>query len=221
MKFFNKQIFYILVILSFIIFFFFQDNLTIFIFRIFDYLQEMKSINLSNFIFLLVVFNFIYLLTPIPCTPLIIFNGFILESLGFTFSIAITIICSSILFIISKKINFIFFKQFVNKIKKKLFSLEKKIPISTFIFITRYFIPYFFHNILFGLFYKKFKYFIFFVILADIPIIYALNNFGKHLNYISQSYDLKKLLNSEFLISVFLFLIIAVPSSLIKKKFKF
>ena len=162
------------------------------------------------------------MLTPIPTTPIIIFNGFILGSLGFTLSIGVTFICSSILFTISKNNNSLFSqKKIIKNYLKKILLSKNETSIFLLIFITRYIIPYFFHNILFGLFYRKLKNFIFLVTLAEIPIIFALTIFGKNLNFFTESYNLNKLWNIEFLLSVVLFLFIAIFVSLLNKKFKF
>lgn len=219
----NIYKFFFLFILIFfsIIFFFYFDQVTAFIFSVFTNLQILKNENFFYFVCLLVLYNFIHMLTPIPITPLIVFNGFILESWGFVLSICLIILCSSILFSISKNNNPFFFQDVINNYKNKIFLLKKESSILLLIFISRYIIPYFFHNILFGLFYKKLKYFIFLSVLAEIPVIFALNNFGKHLSSFTESYDLDKLLNMELLLSVVLFLFIAIFVSLLNKKFKF
>ena len=216
-----KFFFLFLLIFFLILLFFYFEGITTFVSSVFTNLQILKHENFYYFVCLLVLYNFIYMLTPIPITPLIVFNGFILGTWGFALSICLIIICSSILFSISKKNNPLFFQTIINNYKKKIFLLKKESSIFLLIFITRYIIPYFFHNILFGLFYKKLKYFIFLSVLAEIPVIYALNNFGKHLNSFTESYDLNKLLNIELLLSVVLFLFIAIFVSLLNKKFKF
>ena len=131
-------------------------------------------------------------------------------------------ICSSILFTISKNNNSLFSqKKIIKNYLKKILLSKNETSIFLLIFITRYIIPHFFHNILFGLFYRKLKNFIFLVTLAEIPIIFALTIFGKNLNFFTESYNLNKLWNIEFLLSVVLFLFIAIFVSLLNKKFKF
>jgi len=216
-----KLFFSFLLILFLALLFFYIENIKIFIFDVFINLQILKEKNFLYFLSLLFLFNFFNMLTPIPTTPVIIFNGFVLGSLGFVLSICTTIICSSILFTVSKKNYPLFFPKIINKYIKKLLLFKKSLSIFLLIFITRYIIPYFFHNLLFGLFYKKLKIFILLSTLAEIPIIYALNNFGKHLNFFTQSYDLSRLLNVDLLLSIVLFLFIAIFFSLLNKKFKF
>ena len=216
------KIFFLVFIVSLLIsLYFYFEEIKIFVFNILINLQILKDKNFIYFLFLLTLVNFFYLLTPIPSTLLIIFNGFVLGTYGFILSICFISICSSILFTAPKYFNFSFFSENINKYRKKIFLLQKESSFFLLIFVTRYLIPYFFHCILFGLIYKKLNYFIFFSILAEMPVIYALNNFGKHLNTFTQSYDLSEIMNLELLISVVIFLIVVIFISLLKKKFKF
>ena len=119
---------------------------------------ELKGfVNYTIYSFLI----FIYFLTPLPITPIILFNGFFFQFQGFLLSYTLIFFSSSILFIFSKSIR----KQFKleDKIKflNKRYKLIKYTENSFSIILTRYIFPYFFHNIFYGLIHIKYSKFIF------------------------------------------------------------
>ena len=96
---------------------------------------------------------------------IILFNGFIWGLNGFFVSYPLLILNSLILFFLSKKIIKIYkFKihkhRVLKKIKSKVNSSNYKVDYA--IFLSRYLVPFFFHNIFFGIFSKKFWKFLFF-----------------------------------------------------------
>ena len=78
-----------LISLSIILFFFIINSSEIIKFteKILFFLLLEKESNYITFISLLFFFNFLYFLSPLPATPVILFNGFVLGYWGFLFSI--------------------------------------------------------------------------------------------------------------------------------------
>ena len=141
-----------------------------------------QNFNILDYnIIVILFFEFLLLLTPIPTTIIIVLNGYLFKEIGFFISFFLIIICSIIIFKLAKKIrnyfninlNFIFYK--------------KKIPLEKFsnnnlsVFFLRLSIPYFFHNLYYGLSGLKFKNFLLVILLSEIPILYALNKIGSSL----------------------------------------
>ena len=130
-------------------------------------------------------------MTPIPTTLIILLNGYLFEDTGFVISYLILIATSTILFLSSSKIyNLIFINKnnnFFSKNKFKLLSLSQN---NLSIFISRFLIPFFFHNIYYGLTKIKLRKFIFIIIFAEIPFTYALNSIGNSLNVFNNKMEL-------------------------------
>ena len=182
-----------------------------------------KEQNYSQFLILIILLNFFYFLTPLPVFPLILFNGFIFGLFGFIFSILYISLCSILIFYFANiclKKNFSkfnYFKYIKKKIKK--YKFIKELNFFT-IFISRYIIPYFFHNIIFGLTNLNIKKFFFIVVLAEIPLTLATNSMGKSLNsfVLIDNYNILQLfLNYEFIIPFFLILFIVFITSTFKR----
>ena len=140
---------------------------------------------------LYIFFIFLCFLTPIPTTLIILLNGYLFEDTGFVISYLILIATSTILFLSSSKIyNLIFINKnnnFFSKNKFKLLSLSQN---NLSIFISRFLIPFFFHNIYYGLTKIKLRKFIFIIIFAEIPFTYALNSIGNSLNVFNNKMEL-------------------------------
>ena len=179
---------------------------------------ELKgSVNYTIYSFLILI----YFLTPLPITPIILFNGFLFQFQGFLLSYTLIFFSSSILFIFSHNIR----KQFKleNRIKflNNRYKLIKYSEKSLSIILTRYIFPYFFHNIYYGLIYIKYSKFIFLVMLAEIPLTFAINSIGISLKtYTSnQTVGLYSLIIDEnFYIPVITILIIFFIGKIIRKK---
>ena len=76
-----------LISLSIILFFFIINSSEIIKFteKILFFLLLEKESNYITFISLLFFFNFLYFLSPLPATPVILLNGFVLGYWGFLF----------------------------------------------------------------------------------------------------------------------------------------
>ena len=137
--------------------------------------------------------SFLYFLTPLPVTLIIIANGYFFQNLGFIISIFQVVLCSILIFSIAKKIDKYFdFTKYKNKILKKI-NINKFSQSNYSIILSRYIFPYFFHNIYYGILNIKLKKFSLLVILSEIPMLYALNSIGK------------SMINFDFSISISIF----------------
>ena len=164
---------------------------------------------------------FIYFLTPLPITPIILFNGFLFQSQGFLLSYILIFFSSSILFIFSQNIK----KQFKLENRIKLFNDKYKLITysknSFSLILSRYIFPYFFHNIYYGLINIKYPKFIFLVMLAEIPLTFAINSIGISLKTytLNQTVGLYSLITDEnFYIPVITILIIFFIGKIIRNK---
>ena len=156
-----------------------------------------------------------FFLTPFPTTIIILLNGYIFKEYGFIISYIIIMISSAILFYFSTKIDeFLIFKKILKYIKNKtkIYNYSNK---NYSILLTRFVIPFFFHNISYGLIKVKFTKFILIISLAEIPITFALNSIGSSLKNFSKApnLSLQSLITDTnfylpFLIVVVLFLFI-------------
>ena len=140
-----------------------------------------RSIHKYHSLFFIFV-SFLYFLTPLPVTLIIIANGYFFQNLGFIISIFQVVVCSILIFSIAKKIDKYFdFTKYKNKILKKI-NVNKFSQSNYSIILSRYIFPYFFHNIYYGILNIKLKKFSLLVILSEIPMLYALNSIGKSMN---------------------------------------
>ena len=211
-----KKIIYLVVIfllsiLSFEIF----SNKNFFVETIIHFL----SLNKDNYS-LLIIINIVYFLSPLPVTPLILANGFLLNSFGFFILYPIIIIDSLLIFLFSRYL--IHLKLFKFILKKKFFVNLKKISEKNIAFIiSRYTLPYFIHNLYYGLTNISFSKFCYLVILSEIPLTYALIMLGVSFNdLIYQNLDLISIFYSmNFLLPLFLIIIFMVFINYIKRKF--
>ncbi len=171
-----------------IIILFFIFFLSIFIFHFKDEILNIiitnKDLN-ERFIVLYIILSLIYFLTPLPVSIVVILNGYILKEYGFFISILQILIGSLILKSFS---NFI-----TNKIKfdftfKKI-NLTKLSTNNYSIFISRFVVPYFLHNIYYGLTKLNSIRFLILIFSAEIPITYALNEIGNSMSKISLDFS--------------------------------
>jgi uncharacterized membrane protein YdjX (TVP38/TMEM64 family) len=145
-----------------------------------------KPINFIIYIFIILIF----FLTPFPTTIIILFNGFAFKEYGFIISYVIIIISSIILFYFSTKLDeFLIFKKILNNIKDKtkIYNYTKK---NYSILLSRFVIPFFFHNVCYGLIKIKFIRFILIIALAEIPVTFSLNSIGSSLKSFYEEPDL-------------------------------
>lgn len=217
-------LFFVIVLIFFLLFFTSQySNVIKFIERILVAILSHKEESQVQFLTLMVLLNLFYFLSPLPVFPLIIFNGFVFGLFGFVFSMFFIILCSILIFYFSRiylKKDFseiIYFKYIKKKIKKYKF-INK--PNFYSIFISRYIIPYFFHNIFFGLTNLTVKNFFLIILLAEIPLTLATNSIGKSLNnfVLIENYKIFELfLNYEFTIPFVLIVLIILMSGSLRK----
>ncbi len=180
--------------------------------------NDIKDIkNLLTYTLLLLV----YFLTPLPVTPVILLNGFLLKNNGFYLSYFLIFISSTILFLFSrliiKKFNF----QKKTQLLIRNFRLIKYSKNNYFVFLSRYIIPYFFHNIFYGLIKVKYVKFIIIVLLAEIPLTFAINSIGISLKTYSQHQAItiySLIMDKNFYIPVIIISIIFFIGKIIKKK---
>jgi len=207
----------ILIIFAVLTLLFFSQN---YLLKQFFFLFNSINYNSTENLLLFTIITFIYLLTPLPADIIILFNGFIWGLNGFFVSYPLLILNSLILFFLSKKIIKIYkFKihkhRVLKKIKSKVNSSNYKVDYA--IFLSRYLVPFFFHNIFFGIFSKKFWKFLFLIILAEIPYTYALISIGSSLNMnIKNNYFsfTSLMADKSFVIPLFLVLIILIISKI-------
>ena len=191
----------------------------IILFTVFSYLNYEHIINFllisiksqQNLKILYIFFIFLFFLTPIPTTLIILLNGYLFKEAGFIISYLILIIASTILFLLSKKIySFVLSNKKDNFFSKNRLKLLKLSQNNLSIFISRFLIPFFFHNIYYGLTKIKLRKFIFIILFAEIPFTYAINSIGNSLNVFTNRIELsiqEILLRADFYIP---FLIIFV-----------
>jgi len=220
----NISILFILFISIFLIFFFIE-NKSFFnnIEKTLLFILSQKDNNYLQFFILMIFLNFFYFLTPLPVFPLIILNGFVFGHIGFVFSIIFITLGSALIFSFSKFFlkknlsNSVYGKFIKSKIKK--YKFIKKSENST-VFLSRYIIPYFFHNIFFGFYNLNIKFFLLIILLAEIPLTFATNNIGMSFNSFVlltnfSIYDL--FLNYQFIVPLIFILFIVLISGTLKK----
>ena len=223
-------IFAFLLIITFI-FFSLKNYLVIIAFleELFFAVLEYKNNDYFKFLIIIFLLNLIYFLTPLPTTLIIIFNGFVFGNLGFFFSMFFVLVGSIVIFLFSKNflknnISKIDIFKFIKLKTQKLQFIQK--PNNGIIFLSRYVIPYFIQNIIFGLYKIGLGRFAVIIFLAEIPMVLAINNIGKSLNNFVLVNDYKiydLFFDYQFLLSfLFIFSIILASSSIkkiiIKKK---
>lgn len=207
----NKQLFSFFFLMIFLLLILLNQNF--FTSLVPNTILMFKNFYDTNFIIFFIFLGIITLinfLSPLPTFPILIINGFFLNEIGFYFSYFLIILSSLILFVLAQK--FEIYKQYK---KNTYFKLLKKINNKKFIKIvffviisSRYILPYFLHNIIFGLILKKMNLFFIGIIVAEIPTVYLLNNFGKNMNDLSNvdDFNLNNVINSEYIITIILFL---------------
>ena len=154
------------------------------------------NIDNTYYLLLYLFICFFYFLSPLPVTLVVLLNGYLFKDFGFLISMILIIVCSSIIFLsaefFSKKLHLD-----LNKILKiKKIDIKKLTQKKMSIFVSRYIVPYFFHNMYYGLIKLKFKRFIIIILFAELPMTYSLNSLGKSLNTFSlnQEYSIINLL---------------------------
>jgi uncharacterized membrane protein YdjX (TVP38/TMEM64 family) len=206
LKFLKKKILTILIVglIAFFLIGMFNYN------KITHYLLSFDTTD-SNFLILYTFICFFYFLSPLPITLIILVNGFLFKESGTILSLFLVVICSYIIFSFSELIcnRFSFNIDKILKFKKmNIKKFSKNVPS---IFLSRYIIPYFFHNVYYGLVNIRPKIFILTIFFAELPMIFCLNSIGKSFKNFSgdQNYSIiDLLLNKNFNIPLFIIIFI-------------
>ena len=139
-----------------------------------NFLLKFSKFSLLNLVFLMIL-QIIILSIGVPSTPLIILNLIFFSTYGFLLSITSIFISSLIIFKYSIYINKLF------KLETKIKKYSKYLKNNNFflkVFISRFIIPGYFHNLIFGLINSKINTFMVAILLSDfigIFIIYFAN----------------------------------------------
>jgi len=216
---------FFLMLVCFSVFFIFEYSRVIqFAEKIFLLILSLKDKNFVEFIFFIILLNFIYFLTPLPVTIILLFNGFILGFIGFflsAFFLSIGIILTFIFSNYFLKNNFSKF-LFLIPLQLKKYKFIKN-PNNFSIFFSRFLIPFFFNNVIFGLCDNlKLKRFYAVSFLAELPAAFAYNSIGMSLSsfVLKEGYKIKDLfVDINFLIPLLLVFFIIFVSSYAKKKY--
>ena len=88
-------------------------------------------------------------------------NGYLFNNVGFVYSLAMILLGSTILFFLSSKINVLLDINIKKFFKKKKIDMNKILQNKYSIFFSRFLIPYFLHNIYYGIQGVKYNKFIF------------------------------------------------------------
>ena len=134
-----------------------------------------------DFLFIYLLICVIYFLLPLPASFIILLNGYLFNNVGFYISFSIIIFSSTILFFCSRAISNFFDLNIKAFFLKKNIKIEKITSNSLSILISRYIVPFFFHNIYYGIMLVNFRKFFIIIFLAEIPLTYAVNSIGKSL----------------------------------------
>ena len=187
-----------------------------------NFLDFLVSIDITKFNFLTVYITIclIYFHFPLPVTLIILLNGYLFKDTGFYISLSLIVLSSTIIFFSAKYIETFFKLNIKYFLSKKNIKIEKLTSNSFSILISRYIIPFFFHNLYYGLMKIDFKRFLIIIFLAEIPITYAINILGKSLkNFTTELnfsiYDL--LIDKNFYVPFFIIIFIFFFMKYIRK----
>lgn len=210
-------------ILTILICFFLLLSILIFSFKdeIFDIFVNSQKLSFGH-VSAYLILVFIYFLTPLPATLVIILTGFFFKLIGFFISIIFIVIGSALLFVFAKNIKETFNINFDQFFQKKI-NFKKIATHNYSILISRYILPYFFHNIFFGLENIKLKRFLIVITFAEIPMIYALNTLGMSLNKLVKNYEITLfdiIFDVNFYVPFIIMIIIFVVINNLKNNFK-
>ena len=189
---------------------------------IIDFLINIDVSNINFLVFYIIV-CFFYFLTPLPATLIVILNGYLFKKIGFFISLSLILLASAILYSFAKKIKNSFDLDVKKIFFKKKINLSKLTTNNFSIFLSRYILPYFLHNIYYGLVDVKIKKFILIIFCAEIPILYALNSIGNSVKNLTSNYKISFLdiVNDiNFYLPFFIVFAIFIVVNYLRTKFK-
>ena len=189
---------------------------------IIDFLINIDVSNINFLVFYIIV-CFFYFLTPLPATLIVILNGYLFKKIGFFISLSLILLASAILYLFAKKIKNSFDLDFEKIFLKKKINLSKLTTNNFSIFLSRFILPYFLHNIYYGLVDVKIKKFILIIFCAEIPLLYALNSIGNSVKNLTSNYKISFLdiVNDiNFYLPFFIVFAIFIVVNYLKTKFK-
>ena len=146
------------------------------------------NLNLKSDYFITIYFIvvFFYFLSPLPITLILLLNGFFFKEYGFFISMIQIVLGSIIIKNLSKKLNSILQ---INLHLKRI-DIQKLSNNDYSIFLSRFIVPYFIHNIYYGLTKIDLRRFVFIIFIAEIPMTYAFNQIGKSFYEISANFSI-------------------------------
>ena len=189
---------------------------------IIDFLINIDVSNINFLVFYIIV-CFFYFLTPLPATLIVILNGYLFKKIGFFISLSLILLASAILYLFAKKIKNSFDLDVKKIFFKKKINLSKLTTNNFSIFLSRFILPYFLHNIYYGLVDVKIKKFILIIFCAEIPLLYALNSIGNSVKNITSNYKISFLdiVNDiNFYLPFFIVFAIFIVVNYLRTKFK-
>ena len=205
---------FLLIILVFLSFYFNKS--------VIDFLINIDVSNINFLVFYIIV-CFSYFLTPLPATLIVILNGYLFKKIGFFISLSLILLASAILYSFAKKIKNSFDLDVEKIFLKKKINLSKLTTNNFSIFLSRFILPYFLHNIYYGLVDVKIKKFILIIFCAEIPLLYALNLIGNSLKNLTSNYKISFLDivgDINFYLPFFIVFAIFIVVNYLKTKFK-
>ena len=205
---------FLLIILVFLSFYFNKS--------VIDFLINIDVSNINFLVFYIIV-CFSYFLTPLPVTLIVILNGYLFKKIGFFISLSLILLASAILYLFAKKIKNSFDLDFEKIFLKKKINLSKLTTNNFSIFLSRFILPYFLHNIYYGLVDVKIKKFILIIFCAEIPILYALNSIGNSVKNLTSNYKISFLdivSDINFYLPFFIIFAIFIVVNYLQTKFK-
>lgn len=205
---------YILFSLAFLIFI----SCFVFIYshEVIDFVLRVKKNN--HYLLLIVLFELLIFITPIPIIFVIFLNGFLFNNFGFFISMIQIILGSLILFYYSNKFSN-YLKIDINKYRMiKKIGFKKIYNNNLSVFLLRFVFPYYVHNLYYGLSGIKMKKFALIIFFSEIPLTYAINKLGASLDSFSleKIYNLDIINDNNFLIPFSIILLVIVISNFYK-----
>ena len=187
-----------------------------------DIIKLLISLDKTNysFLFLYLFICLIYFVLPLPVTLIILMNGYLFKNIGFFISLFLIFLSSIFLFSFSKLIIAKFDLNLPKYFLKKKISLDRITTNSNSVLISRYLIPFFFHNLYYGSTSINIKKFFLVIFLAEIPMTYALNTIGLSIKNFTLKSNLEInsiIFDKNFYISLSIIIFIFIFMKYIKK----